>query len=142
GVKSDGGAHAGIVVSEKGFTKPAARIASNNNVQIFTFQDTRNADWQCRLSVPLFVEEWVLVPTVFRLTRKDGLTTDITDDRTISLTDSKTGQGVVAAASVRRLWEEGSDKRPGDVCYDFPVGANASLLEDRLQIEIGRASCR
>ena len=35
---------------------------------------------------------------------------------------------------VRRIWEKHPDKRPGHICYDFPVGANASLLEDQLRI--------
>lgn len=133
GLKSDVGAHAGIIVCDKGFSKPAMRIAKHNNVQLFTLVDTQRLDWQCRLKVPLFVEEWTLVPTIFRLIRKDGSILDITDDRTVSLTDPKTGNDTIPASVINRLWNEHPDKTPGHVCYDIAAGED-ELLQDKLRI--------
>lgn len=120
GLKDDVGAHVGILVCEKGFSKAAKRLAEKHNVELFTVADTQKPQWQVRARVRVFVEEWLLSSLLLRYVDPNGVSTTFADDREFNSWDEN-GKQATVAGTVMRLWNEHPEKKPGD--YYYQVGA-------------------
>src|SRR6266404_2149975 len=63
GLKNDVAAHTGVIVSEKGFSKPALRLARRSGVQALTFGDTKRQVWAKDLLISVGLDLRVMMPT-------------------------------------------------------------------------------
>lgn len=128
GLKEDVRAHAGIMVSANGFSKRALRIAQKNNIQTFTIAETEKDSWRVSLAASILVEEWILIPRLFRIYRRDGSTSDILDDRKLELIDT-TGKEIIPAELVQKLWTDLPEKSVGKFQNTFSVEGHASIVK-------------
>ena len=70
--KNDVGAHLGIIIAERGFTRGARRIADSTGIKAYTLRDTRSEGWPGQVDVKIFVEHSTLYVRGYEITNEDG----------------------------------------------------------------------
>jgi hypothetical protein len=112
GLKEDVGAHAGIIISEKGFSKSALRVAKRNGIQALTFRDTKRHAWAKDLLIPMELDLRVMMPIRVTFEPLGGLETDVAPSD-IHITDKATGKPVTLKQLLETQWYEEAEPSPG-----------------------------
>jgi hypothetical protein len=120
-VKADVNAHAGIMVSEKGFSNNLNELAVRNNIQLFTLFDTQRADWDCRIRVPICIEDWFLVPILFQSVTHGSEPQDLPERIILN------GARLRLAVLVKELWDQEPNRKPGIASYSSDLGPDNKL---------------
>lgn len=113
GLKDDVGAHSGVLVSEKGFSKPALRLAKRGGVQTLTFRDTKTQNWPKDLLVQVGLDLRVMIPIrlTFQATDKPEVAVNPKEFR---VRDQKSGIEVSLKELFEREWFDDKDEpQPG-----------------------------
>lgn len=127
GVKEDVGAHVGVMISPKGFSRAAYNLAKRKQVSLFTYRDTRNEAWPNGLLVPVVLEAWILKPLAFYLKRPSGERIDFPSDLGVNLHDAGSGgQSVSISEMCRKLWEQHEPKTEGCFSREIPCSESDS----------------
>lgn len=119
GVMEDVGAHAGIMVSPKGFTAAARTVAKRKQISLYNYRDTKQEAWPNGLEVPIVVEIWTLVPLALYIRRPSGEQTNINSEDELNLRDPKTGIRKRVATVFRELWEKHEPKANGRHVFEI-----------------------
>ena len=122
GVKEDVGAHSGIMISARGFSRGAQTLADRKQISLFTFRDTKRENWPYGLKVPVILEAWVLKPLALYIKRASGEKTILTSDEDLDLHDSKTGKKMGAAQVMQEFWKKHEPKKEGDAFWEVAAG--------------------
>lgn len=116
--KLDVGAHMGIMVAERGFTKGAQRLAEHNGVKVYKLRDTRDAEWPEQSTIKILVESCTIFVRRFDIVDEDGSTVVADADRGVRLFDRKNPEReITASALLRSIWDGEGRECDGD--FDF-----------------------
>lgn len=130
-------AHKGIIVSAKGFSKTAKRLATAKGISLYRYEDTLSDGWLSGLETSAIVRIWELHPTGAYLKRSNGSLTDIPADKEHDYFDSAAESEMSIATLVRKFWEmvPDSKRHNGDHCYEHPI----ATLDDPSVVSLGLA---
>lgn len=122
GKQEDVGAHLGIIVSERGFTKGARNLAKAKGVQIYTLRDTRKGDWPGNVNAKFFIEAATIHLDHFTLTDLDRDPIVLPDEeQPVRLFDvGNPGQETTPNSIIRKLWTL-NGKTTETIDQGFPV---------------------
>lgn len=112
GLKEDVGAHAGVLVNQKGFSKGALRLAKNHGIQTLTFQDTKKQNWLSCVQIPVLLELRVMMPIVITFQPEGGEEAHV-DPNVMQIDDHITGQKVTIKQMIKDQWYKGVEPEPG-----------------------------
>jgi hypothetical protein len=132
---SDVGAHQGIVVSERGFTRGAKNLATGRGVEIYTLRDTQKANWHANLRIRFFVEAYTLHVFSFAILDRHNVPMQLEAEETVHLIDSRTNREITLDEFVRDIWRR--EGRPEDeFCLSFSCSSTTCIEAARLEIGI------
>lgn len=118
-------AHKGIMVSAKGFSKAAKRLATSENISLYRYEDTLSDGWPSGLETSVIVRIWELFPSGSYIKRSDGSLTNIHTDDEHDYIDNATGKKMPLATLFRKYWEmvPDNEKHNGENCYEYPIAS-------------------
>ncbi len=130
GVKEDVRAHAAMMISPKGFSKAAVRLAKKANVNLYTLRETRKESWPNGLLTPLVIDIWELTPQALYVKDKDGSIKNLATDTEAKL--HVNGESEVPVATFcRRIWDNNPNKEEGRADFEFLSTAPAGAKDDK-----------
>ncbi len=121
-LKDDVGAHLGLLVTEKGFTRGARNLAQRREITLLTFRDTHRHGWNSTITMPLLVEYWNIIPMIIRIKHSDGTHKDIQSEAELELTDRSSGRPLHIIDILRHCCSREKDLREGNYAYEFSCG--------------------
>lgn len=105
--KNDVGAHVGIMVAERGFTRGARNLADREGIKMYTLRDTLQESWPGDISVKFFVEAATLHVIGWAILDSHGKPIEV-PDRVMHLFDSKQpDQEITFDDLLAELWKKG-----------------------------------
>lgn len=117
GTMQDVGAHAGVMVSERGFTKGAVNMAKQANVSVYKLRDTTTDDWLQNMKIHLLVENCTISVGKWGVVNLDGSTPEIAQHERLELFDAREPEREIPANELlRRVWIA-NGKKDGEFCH-------------------------
>jgi hypothetical protein len=123
GLKNDVAAHTGVIVSEKGFSKSAIRLAARSGVQALTFMDTKRQDWAKDLLIPVGLDLRVMMPTRITFEANGKAEIDVAPND-LHLHDKQTRGDITLKQLLERNWFDKSEPAPGSWTTVFDAYEN------------------
>lgn len=137
GLKRDVGAHLGIMVSSRGFTKSAYRLADALGIKLYRYEDTKRDGWFNGIETIMVVEAWELTPTMLYLKRSDGTIEFLDSDRDLDFFDGSDQFLGTAATLVRKVWEKYGPTEMKEELWSCEVPCSSPDANDIRSIGIG-----
>ncbi len=116
-------AHKGIIVSAKGFTVAAGRLAKAKGISLYRYEDTLKEGWPSGFETTVKIAIWEIYPIGGVIVRSDGSRCDILSEDEHQFRDSTSGDDVGMGTLMRKYWEKipEKDKCNGDQYWEHPI---------------------
>jgi len=116
----DVGAHQGIVVTDKGFTKAAETLAKRCGIQTFVLRDTRKPTWPDAIRVRLIIDNWTLAVFHALVLDENNVPVRTEPGQPIRLGESSNPETEITIdALVDKVWRNAGELE-GRFEYSFP----------------------
>lgn len=143
--KNDVGAHLGIIIAERGFTKGARTIADRGGIKPYTLRDTRSEGWPGQIEVKFFVEHSTLRVRGYGFVNEDGSPVKLPPGERIRLFSLEEPQKEKTFDDlVREIWES-EGRKDGDFNFEFnakPGPIEASTVTYRFRLSFSAETKR
>ena len=140
GVKEDGGAHVGMMISTIGFTKAAHRTAQAKNISLYRHEDTLTEGWPAGIETNVLMEIWEITPTDAAYILNDGTEERIASDEGITLIDIKSLEEGSIASFLRKVWDQLPPEEKYDRSWAFQCDCTGPERPEIQQIVLGATS--
>jgi hypothetical protein len=137
--KNDVGAHLGIIISERGFTRGARSVGDAAGIKAYTLRDTRREGWPGQIDVKIFVEHSTLHVHGYDIANEDGSPIKLPPGEKIRLFSLKEPHKELTIDDlIREIWQSQGQKE-GDFNLELrattnPASGGATAIAYRFRL--------